>query len=157
MSLACSPGPTGSRPRRPRPPRAAQIERVTCKVHLQHLRMATPPEMLSWLVSLLVKGVTARGGDGDAWHRSGQLALAPEPAWPHQTHTVAQAHAQGPHGLSHCAPKDRVAKPASKGLRELCASVRPTAAAPTGPAGWGRKSPVTLLQPGLRGGAASAP
>lgn len=58
---------------------------------------------------------------------------------------------------SHCAPKDRVAKPASKGLRELCASVRPTAAAPTGPAGWGRKSPVTLLQPGLRGGAASAP
>ena len=38
------------------------MEHVTCKVHLQHLRIATPPELLSWLVSLLVKGVTARGG-----------------------------------------------------------------------------------------------
>ena len=37
------------------------MERVTCKVHLQHLRMATPPELLSWLVSLLVKAVTAWG------------------------------------------------------------------------------------------------
>lgn len=87
--------------------------------------MATPPELQSWLVSLLVKGVTARGAVMEMrgiaqvsllWCRSqpGRTRLR---LWPKPMRKDLTGWLQ-----SHCAPKERVAKSASKGLRELCLS-----------------------------------
>lgn len=54
-------------------------------------------------------------------------------------------------------PKTGGRQAGQQGPPGSCASVRPAAAAPTGPpSGLGVESPVTLLQPGLRGGAQCA-
>ncbi|KAM7236499.1 hypothetical protein CapIbe_012171 [Capra ibex] len=101
------------------------MEHVTCKVHLQHLRIATPPELLSWLVSLLVKGVTARGAVMEM-RGIAQVSLLWCQSQPGRTKLTLRHKPmrKDPTGWlqSHCRPKDRVAKPTSKGLRKLCIS-----------------------------------
>ncbi|XDB57053.1 hypothetical protein ABFV05_010669 [Capra hircus] len=87
------------------------MEHVTCKVHLQHLRIATPPELLSWLVSLLVKGVTARGGAVMEMRGIAQVSLLwcqSQPGRPKLT-LRHKPMRKDPTGWlqSHCGPKDR--------------------------------------------------